>query len=93
MPFSTYTRSSDFVTQEWNTYFADDAVDPAGKVVGGWKGILYSNLAIINPTASWNFFNQANFDPSWLDGGATRAWYMALAAGTAVDLVTLHKRY
>lgn len=40
MPFSTLTRTEEFVTEEWNTYFADGQVDPASNVVGGWKGIL-----------------------------------------------------
>ncbi|KAL9121523.1 MAG: hypothetical protein Q9187_001919 [Circinaria calcarea] len=70
-----------FVTEEWNTYFADNAVAAARNVAGGWKGILYANLAIIDPRASFNFFNQANFDSSWLDGGASRTWYLAYAAG------------
>ena len=81
MPFSTLTRSMTFVNEEWQTYFADGAVDEASNVTGGWKGILYANLAIINATASFNFFTQANFDPSWLDGGASLTWYIAYAAG------------
>ena len=81
MPFSTLTRTLDFVAEEWATYFADGAVDPASNVQGGWKGILYANFAIINPTAAWNFFADPNFDPGWLDGGASRTWYLAFAAG------------
>ena len=81
MPFSSLTRSQNFVTEEWNTYFGDGKVAQAAGVEGGWKGILYANLAIINPTAAFNFFNQQNFDPSWLDGGASRTWYLAFAAG------------
>src|SRR5271163_4201752 len=44
-------------------------------------GILYANLAIINPAASWDFFSQPNFDPTWLDGGASLTWYLTFAAG------------
>jgi endo-1,3(4)-beta-glucanase len=80
MPFSTLTRTQQFVAEEWATYFADGAVAQASEVQGGWRGILYSNLAIINPRAAYNFFTQANFDPSWLDGGATRTWYIAMSA-------------
>lgn len=80
-PFSTLTRTTNFVKEEWNTYFADNAIDPASKVVGGWKGILYANLAIIDPITSWKFFSQENFDPTWLDGGASLTWYLAYAAG------------
>ena len=81
MPFSTLTRSENFVTEEWDTYFKDGAVAQASQVRGGWRGILYGNLAIINPTAAFNFFNQQDFDPGWLDGGASRTWYLAYAAG------------
>lgn len=43
-------------------------------------GILYANFAIINPTAAYGFFTQANYDPSWLDGGASLTWYIVLSA-------------
>ena len=80
MPFSTLTRGQQFVAEEWVTYFVDGAIAQASTVLGGWKGLLYANLAIINPTAAYNFFTQPNFDPSWLDGGATRTWYIAMCA-------------
>ncbi|MCJ1312198.1 hypothetical protein MMC25_005872 [Agyrium rufum] len=79
-PASTLTRTQQFVMEEWNTYFADGAVDPASNVTGGWKGILYANLAIIDAKTSFQFFSQENFDPSWLDGGASLTWYLAYAA-------------
>lgn len=78
LPSSTLTRSKRFVQEEWDMYFSNGKADNAQ---GGWKGILYANLAIINPRASWEFFSQNGFDMSWLDGGASRTWYMALAAG------------
>ncbi|RAL67741.1 hypothetical protein DID88_008474 [Monilinia fructigena] len=78
LPHSTLTRTEEFVTEEWNTYFSNGRVD---SVVGGWRGILYANLAIVDPRTSWNFFTQSAFDASWLDGGASRTWYLALAAG------------
>lgn len=80
LPFSAFTRSSDFVTEEWDVYFNEGAVDPASSVLGGWKGILYANLALINAQASYEFFSQSDFDPSWLDGGASQTWYLAYAA-------------
>jgi endo-1,3(4)-beta-glucanase len=80
MPCSTLTRSQQFVAEEWSTYFAPGAVADASNIAGGWRGILYSNLALINPTAAYNFFTQQNFDPGWLDGGATRTWYIAMSA-------------
>ncbi|MCJ1381325.1 hypothetical protein MMC17_004435 [Xylographa soralifera] len=81
MPFSAFIRSKRFVTEEWNAYFAENAVTPASKVAGGWKGLLYANLAIIDPRASFDFFASDSFDPGWLDGGASRTWYLAFAAG------------
>lgn len=76
MPFSTLSRTQQFVAEEWSTYFASGAVDDANNVAGGWRGILFANYAIINPTASYQFFSQTNFDPSWLDGGASLTWYL-----------------
>ncbi|KAF2153956.1 glycoside hydrolase family 81 protein [Myriangium duriaei CBS 260.36] len=77
MPFSAWTRTTTFVTQEWNTYFANGAVD---SVAGGWRGILYANYAIINPTAAWNFFKNTSFDMNLLDGGASLTWYRTYSA-------------
>ncbi|KAI9790440.1 MAG: hypothetical protein M1816_005104 [Peltula sp. TS41687] len=79
-PSSAYTRSRDFVSEEWKTYFDQGRADSAE---GGWKGILYANLAIIDPISSWKFFSQSNFNDAWLDDGASRAWYLAYAAGMA----------
>ncbi|RAK81074.1 glucan endo-1,3-beta-D-glucosidase [Aspergillus fijiensis CBS 313.89] len=81
MPFSGFTRRQNFVREEWNALFASTASTPASNVVGGWKGVLYANLALIDPTTSWDFFAQSNFDYSWIDGGASRTWYLAYAAG------------
>ncbi|RAL00394.1 endo-1,3-beta-glucanase Engl1 [Aspergillus ibericus CBS 121593] len=81
LPSSSYVRRQNFVQEEWNALFAANATDPASAVTGGWKGVLYANLALIDPASSWNFFAQSNFDYSWLDGGASRTWYLAFAAG------------
>ncbi|KAJ5758059.1 uncharacterized protein N7511_006753 [Penicillium nucicola] len=81
MPHSPFTRRKEFVRQEWNSMFAANASKPADTVEGGWKGVLYANLALIDPKASWEFFTQSEFDYSWIDGGATRTWYLAFAAG------------
>ena len=80
-PSSAYIRSKKFVAEEWQSYFRDGAVAPAHTVGGGWRGLLYANLAIIDPVASYRFFSQDNFDYGWLDGGASRTWYLAYAAG------------
>ncbi|KAJ5170259.1 Glycoside hydrolase family 81 [Penicillium coprophilum] len=81
MPHSPFTRQKEFVQQEWQAIFAENASTPASKVDGGWKGVLYANLALVDPKASWEFFAQPNFNYSWIDGGATRTWYLAFAAG------------
>ncbi|KAF4287044.1 hypothetical protein KXV63_001214 [Aspergillus fumigatus] len=81
LPCSAFTRSKQFVKEEWDAMFASNGPDPAENVVGGWKGVLYANLALVDPAASWNFFTQPNFDYSWIDGGASRTWYLAYAAG------------
>ncbi|KAJ5808008.1 hypothetical protein N7474_009277 [Penicillium riverlandense] len=81
LPSSAYTRQKKFVTQEWTAMFAPNASTPAHQVDGGWKGVLFANLALIHPKASWEFFAQQNFDYTWIDGGASRTWYLAYAAG------------
>ena len=80
-PSSGYIRNQNFVTEEWNTYFCDGCVDPVNNVTGGWRGILYSNLALIYPTSTWNWLTGPNFDAQYLDDGASLTWYLALAAG------------
>lgn len=75
---SAYTRSANFVTEEWKAYFDAGRVD---QIQGGWRGILYANLALIDPKASWKWFSGPNFNIKYLDGGATLTWYLALAAG------------
>lgn len=78
---SVLTRSPTFVQEEWQTYFAEGAVADARNVTGGWKGILYANYALIDPVGAFDFFSDPDFDDSWLDGGASKTWYLALAAG------------
>ncbi|KAI9652723.1 MAG: hypothetical protein M1831_006616 [Alyxoria varia] len=78
IPASALVRSPEFVRQEWNQYFSGGRADQAE---GGWRGILYANLALYDPKASWNFFARPDFNPAWLDGGASKTWYLAFAAG------------
>ena len=80
-PSSPFIRNQNFVTEEWNTYFCDDCIDPVNNVTGGWRGILYSNLALISPVTTWNWLTGSEFDPQYLDDGASLTWYLALAAG------------
>lgn len=76
-PISPYIRSTTFVNEEWNVYFNGRT----GSIDDGWKGILWANYAIIQPKAAFDFFNAANWQDKWLDGGASRTWYMAFAGG------------
>jgi len=76
-PASAYTRRATFVREEWDQYFSTYAAT----VGGGWRGVLYANLALVDAKASWAFFAQDGFQNEWLDGGASRTWYLALAAG------------
>lgn len=78
LPNSALVRKPNFVKEEWDAFFSQGRADTA---VGGWRGILYANLALVDPKTAWNFFNSANFDNGCLDGGSSRTWYMTLAAG------------
>ncbi|KAL6707856.1 endo-1,3-beta glucanase [Coniothyrium glycines] len=76
-PSSAYTRSKQFVTEEWETYFNDSRLDD---VQGGWKGILYANLALTDPERSYEYFKSQNATTANLDGGASLTWYLAYSA-------------
>ena len=52
-------------------------------VTGAWRGILYANLAQIDAKASYAFFRDGvdgYWDEAWIDGGASRTWYLVWAA-------------
>ncbi|KAI0382143.1 glycoside hydrolase family 81 protein [Hypomontagnella monticulosa] len=83
LPSTKLTRPVNFVKQEWETYFDKGRAD---KVEGGWKGILYGNLATVDPKAAWEFFSRKDFNPMWLDGGASLTWYLAYSAGESLFL-------
>ncbi|KAH6692309.1 endo-1,3(4)-beta-glucanase [Plectosphaerella plurivora] len=70
-------RSKTFIKEEWDAFFANGAID---KVDSGWKSIVYANYAIIEPKKAWDYFNGTNFNSDWIDGGASRTWYMAYSA-------------
>ena len=76
-PSSALTRPRAFIQEEWQQYFSNGRAD---QVQGGWRGILYANLAIIDPKTAWKFFAQDGFQNAWLDGGASRTWYLAWCA-------------
>nr|XP_036586971.1 glycosyl hydrolase family 81 [Colletotrichum truncatum]KAF6797701.1 glycosyl hydrolase family 81 [Colletotrichum truncatum] len=74
---SPFVRTPDFVREEWETYFSGGRVDG---IAGGWRGIIYGNLATIDGRTAFDFFNSPNFDPGWIDGGASLTWYLTYAA-------------
>ena len=76
-PSTTLTRTRPFVQEEWQQYFSNGRAD---QVQGGWRGILYANLATVDPKTAWNFFAQDDFKQEWLDGGASRTWYLVWCA-------------
>lgn len=87
-PSTPYTRSRQFVQEEWDTYFSNGRAD---KVEGGWKGVLFGNLAAVDPEGAYAFFNNPDFDNKALDGGASLTWYLAYTAamggqGTAAEV-------
>jgi endo-1,3(4)-beta-glucanase len=77
-PSSSYTRTQTLVREEWDYWFQD-----ISNVTGGWKGILMANKALVDPKESYDWFANPAFDTSFLDGGASRTWYMVFAAGLA----------
>lgn len=77
LPPTPLIRTTQFVEEEWDVYFSNGR---ANEIDGGWRGILFGNLATTRPRQAWEFFNSTSFDPSWIDGGATLTWYLAYAA-------------
>ncbi|SPQ27019.1 4ee033f6-8284-42d7-adde-504318073558 [Thermothielavioides terrestris] len=77
LPHTPFIRTPKFVAEEWATYFSGGRAEA---VQGGWKGILFGNYATIDPRGAYTFFSQPNFDPSWLDGGASLTWYLCYSA-------------
>jgi len=86
LPSSPLVRSAAFVEEEWATWFSDGRAD----VDGGWRGILYGNLATAEPGTAWDFFTSSSFDSSYLDGGASLTWYLAFAGGMRAPLSFLN---
>lgn len=80
-PALSFTRQPSFILEEWNAYFNNTSRWPAANITGGWRGILYGNLACIDPKAAYRLFSQQHFEGAWLDGGASRTWYLAFSGG------------
>jgi endo-1,3(4)-beta-glucanase len=76
-PALSLIRGREFVKQEWDSKVSKfiDSVD------SGWKGILMLNKASVDPESSLKFFASPNFKDQWLDGGMSRTWSIAFAAG------------
>ncbi|KAL2213280.1 glycoside hydrolase family 81 protein [Sarocladium strictum] len=70
-------RNKNFIRQEWDSFFSNGRVD---RFDNPWKSIAYAQYALVNPQAAWSYFASGNFQERWVDGGASRSWYMAYAA-------------
>jgi endoglucanase Acf2 len=83
IPLSIQTAVTNIITpasEEWNQYFSNGRVD---SIAGGWRGIIHASQAQFDPLAAFQWFSQQNFDYGWLDGGASRTWYLAYTAALA----------
>ncbi|KAJ4371399.1 endo-1,3-beta glucanase [Neocucurbitaria cava] len=79
-PASALLRRRSFVKEEWDAYFSNNRAEAAD---GGWRGILLANLALVDAKTSWAFFRDGvggYWDERWIDGGASRTWYLLWAA-------------
>ncbi|ODV92918.1 glycoside hydrolase family 81 protein, partial [Tortispora caseinolytica NRRL Y-17796] len=77
-PASLYVRKAAFVQQEWDTWFApNNYID---SVQSGWTGILYQNLALTNPAASYNFFANTPYNRKYIDQGCSWTHSLVWAA-------------
>ncbi|KAI8874951.1 glycoside hydrolase family 81 protein, partial [Backusella circina FSU 941] len=66
-----YIRTPEFVTQEW-----DQKLENVAPTVNSpWAGVLYSNLAIINPGDAYPKLRNVQ-----MDDGQTRSYSLYLAA-------------
>ena len=78
LPSTPFVRVREFVSQEWDAFFSNGRGNAIGNA---WKSILFGNYATIEPEQAWQVFSAANFEPQWLDGGASLTWLMAYSAG------------
>ncbi|KAH7061535.1 endo-1,3-beta-glucanase [Macrophomina phaseolina] len=77
---SALIRTAEFVAEEYDTYMSGRRIDEAE---GGWRGILQANLALVDAKEAYDYFASANFSTEYLDGGASRTWYLAYTAALA----------
>ncbi|CAK7264863.1 endo-1,3-beta glucanase [Sporothrix epigloea] len=78
LPCSPLCRPPAYVMQEWHDTFSEGRADRAQ---GGWRGVLYGNLATASPKAAFAWFSQSNFKGDMLDQGASQTWYLCYSAG------------
>lgn len=78
LPSTPFVRVPKFVKEEWDTFFSDGRIDD---IRNAWKGIIMGSYATVEPQKAWEFFSAKDFDPMYLDGGASLTWFMAYAAG------------
>ncbi|RDA93880.1 hypothetical protein CP533_4515 [Ophiocordyceps camponoti-saundersi (nom. inval.)] len=77
---TAFVRRPRFVSEEWETYFSKGRIDSVGSA---WKSIVYASYATVDPAMAYKFFTSKDFQPQWLDGGASLTWFMAYAAAPA----------
>lgn len=78
LPCSPLCRPPAYVMQEWHDTFSDGRADRAQ---GGWRGVLFGNLATASPKTAFEWFTRPDFQGNMLDQGASRTWYLCYAAG------------
>lgn len=72
-------RSKDFVKQEWDAKLSTLVEG----MTSGWAGILRSNQALTDANTAYKWFASDSFQSAYLDGGASRTWYLAFSAALA----------
>ena len=81
------TRNKNFIQEEWDAFFGGGAID---SIDNPWKGIAYAQYALVDPVVSYEFFASDSFQDNWIDGGASRSWSMAYAAGKSFSMCPGH---
>lgn len=90
-PSSAYTRPKDFVREEWDTYFeggegfnVNQSNSRERTVPPAWTPVVYSNLALIEPSEAFNFFqNLTGFlddTGNGIDAGLSVTWFLAYSS-------------
>lgn len=80
-PALLFVRPPVFVSQEWQQTvgaLANAATD-------GWKGIMWLNAALFDPTLAYQFFTSPAFSRAYLDGGMSLTYAIAYCAGVGAQ--------